>query len=177
MRRIRPRIDCLLLVSLCLITGHVLAEQQTLIPVQQRPIAPDFVLKDAEGKLHRLSDYRGKIVALNFWATWCPPCRREMPSMQRLKDQMDPDEFVILAVDVAEDDETVFAFIFALDVPIDYPLLLDSDGKVTDQWPILGLPTSFVLDKSGRVVLRAVGGRLWDAPEFAQTIKALIAEK
>ena len=158
-------------------SGTILAETQTLIPVEKRPVAPDFVLKDAEGRMHRLSDYRGKVVALNFWATWCPPCRREMPSMQRLKEQLDPNEFVILAVDVGEDDETVFSFIFALDVPIDYPLLLDIDGKVTDQWPILGLPTSFIIDKSGRVVLRAVGGRLWDAPEFAQTLKELIAEK
>jgi thiol-disulfide isomerase/thioredoxin len=167
----------LLLACFFLVPGLVAAEEQTLIPVQQRPLAPDFVLKDAEGKSHRLSEYRGKVVALNFWATWCPPCRREMPSMQRLKDQMDPDQFVILAIDVGEDDETVFAFIFALDVPIDYPLLLDTDGAVTDQWPILGLPTSFVLDRSGRVVLRAVGGRLWDDPEFAQTIKSLITEK
>jgi len=154
-----------------------IAEVQTLVPVQDRPLAPDFVLQDAEGKTHRLADYRGKVVALNFWATWCPPCRREMPSMQRLKTQMPKDDFVILAVDVGEDDETVFAFIFALDIPIDYPLLLDRDGKVTERWPILGLPTSFILDKSGRVVLRAVGGRLWDSPEFAQSIRQLIEEK
>jgi len=164
---------------LLLLAGATLAagEIQTLIPVQDRPAAPDFVLQDAEGKTHRLSDYRGRVVALNFWATWCPPCRREMPSMQRLKNQLAKEDFVILAVDVGEDDETVFAFIFALDLPIDYPLLLDRDGKVTEQWPILGLPTSFILDKSGRVVLRAVGGRLWDAPEFVRSIKQLLNEE
>jgi len=166
---------CLVLV-MALWTTCAVAEVQTLIPLQKRPAAPEFELRDAEGKIHRLSDYRGKVVALNFWATWCPPCRREMPSMQRLKNNMSAKDFVILAIDVGEDDETVFAFIFAMDIPIDYPLLLDRDGKVTDQWPRRGLPTSFILDKSGRVALRAVGGRLWDDPEFAQAINRLIQE-
>jgi thiol-disulfide isomerase/thioredoxin len=89
-------------------------ESQTLTPYTERSMSPDFVLEDAEGKVHRLSDYRGKVVALNFWATWCPPCWREMPSMQRLKNQMDDSEFVILAVNVGEDEETVFGFTFAL---------------------------------------------------------------
>lgn len=96
--------------------------------------------------------------------------------MQRLRNQMDDSEFVILAVNVGEDEETVFGFTFALDDPIDFTLLLDLDGKVTDQWPVVGLPTSFVIDKTGRIVLRAVGGRLWDAPEFADALARLVAE-
>ena len=96
--------------------------------------------------------------------------------MQRLKDRMDEREFVILAVNVGEDEETVFGFTFALDVPIDFALLLDVDGQVADQWPVIGLPTSFIIDKNGRTVLRAVGGRLWDAPEFEGAIAKLAAE-
>ena len=167
-------LPCLLLLAFTAVTRA--GELQTLTPYTARTMAPDFVLEDAEGKVHRLSDYRGKVVALNFWATWCPPCWREMPSMQRLKNQMDDSEFVILAVNVGEDEETVFGFTFALDDPIDFTLLLDLDGKVTDQWPVVGLPTSFVIDKSGRIVLRAVGGRLWDAPEFAEALAGLVAE-
>ena len=118
----------------------------------------------------------GEVTLVNFWASWCPPCWREMPSMQRLKNEMDQSGFVILAVNVGEDEETVFGFTYALDEPIDIPLLLDLDGKVTDQCPIVGLPTSFVIDKTGRVMLKAVGGRLWDAPEFAGAIEQLLSE-
>lgn len=149
---------------------------QTLVPVPNRPAAPDFSLLDADGKRHRLSDYRGKIVAINFWATWCPPCLREMPSMQRLSDQLKDKDFVILAIDVGEDDETVFRFTVALDTPLEFPLLLDLEGKIVAQWPVLGLPTTFIIDKQGRVAYRAVGGREWDHPDFANAITALIAE-
>jgi len=165
---------CVLLLSIA--SAAHCGELQTLTPYTERMAAPDFVLEDADGNTHRLSDYRGKVVALNFWATWCPPCWREMPSMQRLKNEMDDSAFVILAVNVGEDEDTVFGFTFSLDEPIDFPLLLDLDGKVTDQWPIAALPTSFVIDKNGRTVLRAVGGRLWDAPEFAEAVAQLISE-
>lgn len=171
--RIKAVLCALLLGTVAAVSAE---EKQTLAPVADRPQAADFVLQDADGETHRLSDYRGRVVALNFWATWCPPCWREMPSMQRLKERMDETEFVILAVNIGEDEETVFGFTFALDIPIDFPLLLDLDGKVADQWPMVGLPTSFIIDKKGRIVLRAVGGRLWDAPEFEQAIAVLAAE-
>lgn len=177
MRRNRSRAALCVLLLICTATLTRADEKQTLNPVDQRSPGIDFVLEDAEGNSHRLSDYRGKVVALNFWATWCPPCLREMPSMQRLKNQVDDSDFVILAVNVGEDEETVFRFIFAFDDPIDFPLLLDQEGKVTEQWPVVGLPTSFILDKQGRIVLRAVGGRLWDAPEFASAIAQLVEEK
>jgi len=147
---------------------------QTLIPVPNGPAAPDFILLDVDGKQHRLADYRGKVVAINFWATWCPPCLREMPSMQRLWDQLKNEDFVILAIDVGEDDETVFRFTIALDTPLEFPLLLDREGKIIAQWPVLGLPTTFIIDKQGRVAYRAVGGREWDHPDFSSVIKALI---
>ncbi len=149
---------------------------QTLVPVPGRPAAPDFNLVDVDGEQHRLSDYRGKVVAINFWATWCPPCLREMPSMQRLWDQLKEKDFVILAIDVGEDDETVFRFTIALDTPLEFPLLLDQQGKVVAQWPVLGLPTTFIVDKQGRVVYRAVGGREWDHPDFSSVISAMIDE-
>jgi peroxiredoxin len=149
---------------------------QTLVPVPGRPAAPDFNLLDVDGNQHRLADYRGKVVAINFWATWCPPCLREMPSMQRLWDQLKQKDFVILAIDVGEDDETVFRFTIALDTPLEFPLLLDLDGKIVAQWPVLGLPTTFIVDKQGRVAYRAVGGREWDHPDFSRVITALIDE-
>ncbi len=150
--------------------------RQTLVPVPSRPAAPKFSLQDVDGEQHRLSDYGGKVVAINFWATWCPPCLREMPSMQRLWDQLKEKDFVILAIDVGEDDETVFRFTVALDTPLEFPLLLDHEGKIVAQWPVLGLPTTFIVDKRGRVAYRAVGGREWDHPEFSSVVNALIDE-
>ncbi len=149
---------------------------QTLVPVPERPAAPDFALSDTDGKQHRLSDYRGKVVAINFWATWCPPCLREMPSMQRLWERWKEKHFVILAIDVGEDDETVFRFTVELDTPLEFPLLLDREGKIVAQWQVLGLPTTFIVDKQGRIAYRAVGGREWDDAEFFSPIEALLLE-
>ncbi len=149
---------------------------QTLVPVPNRPAAPDFNLPDVDGEQHRLSNYRGKVVAINFWATWCPPCLREMPSMQRLWEKLKEKDFVILAIDVGEDDETVFRFTVALDTPLEFPLLLDLEGKIVAQWPVLGLPTTFIIDKQGRVAYRAVGGREWDHADFSSVISAMINE-
>lgn len=94
--------------------------------------------------------------------------------MQRLWQRLKDKDFVILAVDVGEDEETVFAFTFELDIPIEFPLLLDRDGTVSGSWPVLGLPTTFVIDKRGRIAYQAIGGREWDAPELVERIEALI---
>jgi peroxiredoxin len=134
----------------------------TLTPIPKRPPAPDFALKDAEGKLHRLSDQKGKVVLVNFWATWCPPCRKEMPSMQRAWDKLKNENFVMYAVNVGEDEDTIFGFTFAMGVELTFPILLDPKGKTVQEWPVLGLPTSFIVDADGRVAYRAVGGREWD---------------
>jgi peroxiredoxin len=149
----------------------------TLTAIPDKPAAKDFTLKDINGKRHRLSDYRGKVVLVNFWATWCPPCRREIPAMQRLWDKLKSEDFVMLAVDMAEDEETVFGFTFATGVEITFPVLLDTDGAVTESWPVIGMPTSFIIDRKGRTVYRAVGGREWDDPGLVASIRSLIAEQ
>ncbi len=146
----------------------------TLTPLPERPRAPEFSLRDADGKGHRLSQHRGKVVLINFWATWCPPCRREMPSMQRAWDRLKGEDFMMLAVNVGEDEDTVFAFSFATGVTLDFPILLDRDSAAIRAWPVRALPTSFILDREGRMVYRAVGGREWDDPQLLEKIRALI---
>jgi peroxiredoxin len=150
---------------------------QTMTPVADRPAAPDFALKDMDGKPHRLSDLRGKVVLVNFWATWCPPCRREMPSMQRAHDALKGHDFVMLAVNVGEDVETIFGFTFATGVELTFPILLDRDAQVIKAWPVIALPTSFVVDPQGRIAYRAVGGREWDDPELLKKIRELMPRK
>ncbi len=161
------------LFVLLLLTGIVLAQEpgRGLTPMEGRPEAPDFTLLDLDGETHHLADYRGKVVIVNFWATWCPPCRAEMPSMQRAWEKLRNQGVVMLGIDVGEDEETVFQFL--ADYPVEFPLLLDRDSRVVDAWGVRGLPTTFVVDPEGRLVYRAVGGREWDSPDLLEAIRDL----
>ncbi len=142
-----------------------------LTPIADAPQAPDFHLSDSEGVGHRLTDYRGRVVIVNFWATWCPPCREEMPSMQRAWEQLRAEDIMMLAINVGEDEDTIFRF--TANYPVEFPLLMDLDSKVTGEWPVRGLPTTFVVDPQGRLVYRAIGGREWDDAELLQAVRAL----
>ncbi len=148
--------------------------KQSLTVVVDRPEARDFTLKDMDGKNWRLSELRGKVVLINFWATWCPPCRRELPSLERLWRRLGNESFVVLAINVGEDADTVFAFTGLLEPAPTFPILLDRDSAVLGNWPVKGLPTTFVVDKKGRIVYRAVGGREFDAPELVGQLRSLL---
>jgi thiol-disulfide isomerase/thioredoxin len=141
-----------------------------------KPARPalEFTLPDLDGKPVKLSDYRGKVVLVNFWATWCPPCRREMPSMERLSRRLQGQPFVILAINQQEQPDQVFVFTGQLDPAPTFPILFDRDSTVSHAWGVLGLPASFIVDKQGRVVYRAMGGREFDHPEIEQTIRAIL---
>jgi len=134
-------------------------------------MAPDFALADIDGAIHRLSDYRGQVVIVNFWATWCPPCREEMPSMQRAWEQIQDEDIVILAIDVGEDEDTIFTF--TADYPVEFPLLLDLDSRVIQEWAVRGLPTTFIVDTQGRIAYRAIGTRDWEDSALLNTLKQL----
>lgn len=155
--------------------AEVKAPVQLLFEVQSRPLASDFQLEDMDGKKRQLSALRGKVVLVNFWATWCPPCRREMPSLERLHQVLKGADFEILAINVGEDADTVDAFTSTLDTVPTFPIVFDKDGRALKAWPVMGLPTTFILDKSGRIIYRAVGGREFDNPSILKKIRALIA--
>ena len=142
-----------------------------LTKLPEARVAPDFVLKDLDGNQHRLSDYRGQVVIINFWATWCPPCRDEMPSMQRAWELLEKEGILMFGIDVGEDEDTIFQF--TANYPVEFPLLMDTDSKVIDQWPVRGLPTTFVVDPKGKIVYRAIGGREWDDPALLALVRAL----
>lgn len=138
--------------------------------------ASDFELQDMDEEKVKLSDYRGKVVLLNFWATWCPPCIREMPSMERLHQQVDADDFKVIAVNQMEDVDQVFAFTGQLEVDPTFAILFDSTSEVSRDYAVRGLPTTYLIDKEGNIRYRAVGGREFDHAEVIKTIKQLIAE-
>ncbi|MEX1254564.1 MAG: TlpA disulfide reductase family protein [Dehalococcoidia bacterium] len=114
--------------------------------------APEFVLRDAEGNARSLADYRGQVVWLNFWATWCEPCKKELPDIQQLADQFAAGGLVVLTVNYQQSPERALNFWDELD--LDLPILLDRTGGVYDQYKLQGLPDSFFIDREG--VLRAL---------------------
>lgn len=151
--------------------GDAKAADARLEPIEERPAAPDFTLSGPHGKRYRLSDMRGKPVIVNFWATWCPPCRAEMPALQRAWEAIEEQGIVILAINVGEDAKTVREFL--AEVPVDFPLPLDTDSTVTQSWPLKGLPTTFVVDPEGRLAYRAEGERAWDDVTLLEPVRQL----
>lgn len=134
--------------------------------------AANFTLKDLNGKNHKLSDYRGKLVVLNFWATWCPPCRAEIPSMERTYEALKGRGLTIVGVEVGEGWETVQGFVEQIGAK--YPILLDTSSAVSHQWHVVGLPTSYVIDPQGRIVETIVGGRDWSTPAMRDRLIKLL---
>ena len=136
--------------------------------------APALKLNDINGKTHDLAQLKGRVVLINFWATWCPPCRREMPSMERLTQQLKGEAFSVLAVDVGEDVDTIGLFTSQLDTNLSFPILLDSRSQTMQAWKVAGLPTTYLIDKQGRVVASAIGGREFDHPDIIRAIHELL---
>lgn len=136
--------------------------------------APAFEAVDLAGQARTLADYRGKVVLLNFWASWCPPCQREMPSMERLRLRMAGRPLEIVALDSAETRDEVSAYLSRM--PLGFPVLLDSDGSNTRHWKVFALPSSFLLDAEGRVRYILTGPTEWDEGEALRLVESLLAE-
>ncbi len=179
-----PKISTFIITAFCLqLTALSLhAEWQEpelgyqLTPLAKPVEAPGFTLQDMDEYEYDFSEYRGKVVLLNFWATWCPPCRREMPSMERLYQQNKDKDFTVLAINQMENADTVFSFFGVLDTRPTFTILFDTDSKVSHSYNVRGLPTTYLIDKQGRVRYRAVGGREFDHPEVQKIIDDLIQE-
>ena len=168
-------------LAACCVFGLAATTQAADLPplshslTQQAPKpAPALKLKDLDGQLHDLAQLKGKVVLINFWATWCPPCRREMPSMERLSQALKGEAFSVLAVDVGEDADTIDSFTGQLDTPPTFPILLDTRSRTMQAWKVAGLPTTFLVDKQGRIVASAIGGREFDHPEIVRAIRELL---
>jgi thiol-disulfide isomerase/thioredoxin len=135
--------------------------------------APALALQELGGGLVRLQDYRGRVVLLNFWATWCAPCREEMPALQALAHDLDRQGLVLLAVNYQEGAEAVRQF--ARETGFALPVLLDTDGALTRQYRVTALPTSVLIDRRGALVGTVLGFRDWAAPEARAYLRGLLA--
>ncbi len=139
------------------------------------PVAtPDFSLEDMDGERYTFESVRGKVVMVNFWATWCPPCRREIPSMEALYQAYKDESFTILAINQWESPDHVFAYMGQLDVFPNFPILFDGNSSVSQAFGVKGLPTTVLIDRQGRIVYQALGGRDFNHPEVRAIIRELL---
>jgi peroxiredoxin len=136
---------------------------------------PALELEDLSGQMHRLADYRGKVVLVNFWATWCEPCRAEMPSIDGLRGALDGKPFQVLAVNLAEPLSRIEKF--AGTMPLHFPLLRDRDGAVAKAWRARLLPASFLIGRDGRIRYVAYGELDWTSEVVRSVVDQLLKEE
>ena len=165
-----------LLILIILLTGVALFYQMRLSDQQTGMSAPDFTLPDLQGQKLTLADLRGEIVFLNFWATWCPPCRREMPSMEGLYRKFRERGFEMLAV---SEDVKGKAIVqpFVEEMHLSFPVLLDPQGTLPPRYGVTGYPETFVIDRSGHIVQHIVGPHDWGTQESYQYFDRLLQQE
>ncbi len=121
---------------------------------------PPLMLTGLDGRRHDLAAYRGQVVLVNFWATWCEPCRDEMPSIQRLKGRLAGKPFTVLAVNLDEPESRIRNFLSKM--PLDFPILVDQEKAATKTWKVRTLPASFIIGRDGRIRYSLRGELDWD---------------
>jgi len=161
--------NLLLTVFLSLSASVVHSAPMGIRDIQKPWLAPDFQLTDQTGETRGLSDYKGKVLVVNFWATWCSPCVKEMPSLQRAAEKLSTDNIQVIGISMGETHDEIGRFLKKQS--IDFPLLADSNSSVSDQWRVPGLPTTYVINKEGYVVIRVVGAYEWDSSETLQRLR------
>ena len=139
------------------------------------PVPPVLALQDMANRTYRLEQYRGKVVVLNFWASWCPPCVYEMPSLQRLYEALPRQQFEILAVNMAEKPEVIQRFL-KQKVEVDFPVLLDGDGAALRRWQVFAFPTTYIIGPDGKIHYALFGATHWDSAQIIQQIRTLLPE-
>lgn len=150
-------------------------KEKKIQPHKASPKPPPLSLETYNNQHINLEELKGKVVLVNFWASWCPPCVHEMPSMQRLHDQFSSDSFTILGVNMAEDKPQIRVFL-KTKVNVNFPILLDKDGNALKQWQVFAFPTSYIIDKKGQIRYSLFGSIEWDQPQPVSIIKKLIDE-
>jgi len=137
--------------------------------------APDFTLSDLAGKTYSLSALRGKVVVVNFWATWCPPCRAEMPSMEQLHRELGNQGLVLLAINIEKDGRQIVPKFLAAS-PHSFPILLDEKGEIQKRYGVYKFPESFVIRKDGVIDDKVIGAIDWADPQSLTYFRALLKE-
>ena len=150
----------------------VVSAKPSLPPADVGAPAPDFTLPDLEGRERALSAERGKVVLVNFWATWCKPCEDEMPAMQRVYRDLQAEGFELIAVSVDEGIEEVREFQERMG--LSFPILHDPGKEAAARYQSFRYPESFLVDREGTLVARFIGPREWDTPAYRDRIRRLV---
>jgi len=146
-----------------------------ITPIKGDKKTPDFSLQDLNGKKFGLNQFKGKVIFLNFWATWCGPCKEEMPGLEVLYQKFKDKKFILLAISVDyEGLQPVQEFINKHHYT--FPVLLDPKCEILDLFEVKGIPTTFLIDKKGKMVGKAIGPRDWKSPEAVSLINLLIGK-
>jgi len=176
-RRSRPALFWIGIVAVVAAGLLLILSSEPIPPPLDRGVpAPDFTLPrlDAEGT-QSLHDLRGRVVLVNFWATWCKPCEDEIPAMGRLYARLQGEPFELLAISVDDDTEAIRAFRDRLGIR--FPILLDPDEAVAHRYQTTGYPETILVDAEGRVVERYVGPKEWDTGDYERRIRRLLDEQ
>ena len=134
---------------------------------------PALVLNNLNGDQRSLDDFSGKVLLVNFWATWCPPCVKELASMQAVRNRLAGEPFEVIAVNVGEGPVDVSNFLNRLDAGLDYPILLDENMVTAKRWKVRALPTTYIIDPKGRARYLAMGERDFGAPDVVAVLRSL----
>lgn len=137
--------------------------------------APTTELKDLDGESYNLKENNGAWVFVHFWASWCGPCREEMPAIQNMANTLQAEGLKLAMINTAEDEDTVFSFLSA-HAP-DVRPLMDRDGQITEKWQPRGLPATYLIDPNGQVRYQALGGRAWDSPPYLAFLRRLLTNQ
>lgn len=176
-----PYVAALVGMGLVVVTAWVARDHYQ--PVIAGAVAPDFRAADLAGNERGLDDYRDHVVLLNIWATWCAPCREEMPSMQRLHEAVDDPEFHVVAVSVDAKAPGVLGYLgreggdvsgFVEELGLTFDILLDPSGEIAETYRTTGLPETFLIGRDGVIYRKVAGGTLWDAPQYMELVQRLL---
>jgi peroxiredoxin len=161
-------------LALLVALGSAACGEREPAPIEAGRAAPEFALPRLGGGEIALRQLRGKVVLVNFWATWCAPCEQEMPAMQRLYARLAPRGFELVAI--SQDDGPEVVEKFRARLALTFPIALDEDHAVAREYQSFRYPESFLIDREGVLVARYIGEREWDAPEYAARIERVLDE-
>ncbi len=140
------------------------------------PPAHSLSLASLDGDRYDLAAMKGRVVVINFWATWCPPCIEELPSMQKLWEKTHAGGLEVLAVNLGEPPDRIREFLETFETTLEFPILLDLEGEAFQTWGVRGLPKTFVVNKRGQIVYEAEGGRDMNSEHIRGRLEKLLDE-